>query len=1189
MKRNINKTIHLFTLLIFIITSSILSSSILFSNHVSAYSASITTSDSISLDVSPAGDGTAIHSESINVVSDCRSGYNLSISTPNGSDLYKYTNGVADSTASFTAVDGTSALSGSNNTNKWGYVLTSNPTSSTVFSPLSTTPAIIRTSTQTASLDSDINDTFSIHYGIKVDNTIESGTYQMADNGSNTPGSIVYYLTMDATCSQYTVAFNPNGGTVTSGSTNPEQNIQQGEPTKLLSSDSVKAPTTASYTDANNNTVTGEEGKLWTFWGWNTNIDGTGDWYKDRESIEDLVNAGSTITFYAQWKQATLNDLTAAPAVQPTDPKQIDHNTMQDMSPETCWNSTAYSTDTNSDAHNPFNTSTNPNGYHTTTLLDYRGKVITDDPNTTEQPESYTVSKLPDGLCWMTTNLNLGRTGTDGPNGNGTITLTSDDTDLAENTTFTLPASTTTSSTTTTAARIRVTNTSGNNNNGTYYSWPAAIASTASYTTANVIVTSSVCPRNWDLPTNDQYTNLQTKAAYTSSNVTTSAPSSFLTNGGFTNGATFYQTSYSHFWTSKTAGTYAYGSRVNASSISVSSSSGTTYGGNKYYEKNIRCIASNGTVTINYEGNGTAEYPVTGTTATQSNVEINSANTMANGFTRAGWAFSGWNTAADGTGTAIAASASIATLNPTPGSTITLYAQWIPQYTITYVNNCQTYAGANSACTNAVSSTTDSSQKINLTNNPSTGAETGTLATYNKWTLTGWKIKEWTTNADGTGTTYPVASTYTIPAGSGAGSGITLYAHWVPIYTVQYDGNGSDNDSTGMGSTNATTGIKTVAHTNVAEGDTFDLFASNFKRAGYGFVGWSTDSDAWNKLTDNDTTNDAKIWGPNEIITAPAYNGTPITTLYAIWAPAETDGDNPVYLQGWTGCSAMTATTYDTTTGKLTVAKNSITALTDERDDNVYTIAKLADENCWMVENLRLDNTPELSTTNTNIDSTNSTLPITNVYGSTTSNYLSATSSSWCTTDSAACDDQSLLNTTNTIANITPSQTQSVTSANAHTNFSKTIYSYGNYYNWYSATAGYGTSSRSTSEPTAGDLCPAGWKLPYGNTGTSGTTNIGGTKGGFSYLDKRMGGTGAYQSTSVASNKWRMFPNNFIYSGNWSGSSASNRGYYGYYWSASAFNSSYAHFLSFESANVYPGYNFIGKYQGFTVRCVAGS
>ncbi len=50
-------------------------------SNASAFSASITTSDSITLDVSPSGDGTSIHSESINVVSDCRSGYNLTIAS----------------------------------------------------------------------------------------------------------------------------------------------------------------------------------------------------------------------------------------------------------------------------------------------------------------------------------------------------------------------------------------------------------------------------------------------------------------------------------------------------------------------------------------------------------------------------------------------------------------------------------------------------------------------------------------------------------------------------------------------------------------------------------------------------------------------------------------------------------------------------------------------------------------------------------------------------------------------------------------------------------------------------------------------------------------------------------------------------------------------------------------------------
>ena len=348
------------------------------SSPASAYSASITTSSSITLDVSPAGDGTSIHSESINVVSDCRSGYNLTIATPTGSNLYKYdsTNDTLDSTASFTSVDGTSSLSSNNNTNKWGYTLVSNPTSSTVFSPLSSTPSVLKSTVDTVSPSSEINDTFNINSGIKADTTINPGTYRMADDSNGSNGAIVYYLTMDTTCTQYTVSFNPNGGTLVN--TNPddpnpsstiEQNIQEGVATKLSSADILTPPSGGSYTDAANNTITGDPDKLWTFWGWNTQIDGTGDWYKDKEPVNNLTNAGSTITLYAQWKQATLADMTAALAIQPTDPKQIDHNEMQDMSPEVCYNS-------------PITTAANAPA---ATLLDYRGKVTTGE--SPEQPE----------------------------------------------------------------------------------------------------------------------------------------------------------------------------------------------------------------------------------------------------------------------------------------------------------------------------------------------------------------------------------------------------------------------------------------------------------------------------------------------------------------------------------------------------------------------------------------------------------------------------------------------------------------------------------------------------------------------------------------------------------------------------------------------------------------------------------
>ena len=1182
---------------------------------VSAYSATLTTGTDIKLNASPSGDGTSIHEESINVVSDCRSGYNLSIATPEGSNLYA--DGNTSNPATFTAVDGTSALNSTNNTNKWGYTLTTNPTSSTVFSPLSAAPTILKTSSQTASSTTDINDTFSINYGVKVNNTVTPGSYKMANNGS-----IVYYLTMDTTCTQYTVEFNPNGGTLVSGTTNPTQGIQTGEPTKLASADSLKAPTTSSYTDADNNTITGDSDKLWAFWGWNTQVDGTGDWYKDRESVTNLQQAGSTITLYAQWKQATLADMTAAPSTEPTDPKQISHNEMQDMRPEVCYNS-------------PITTTENAPA---ATLLDYRGKVTTSE--SPESAEQYTVSKLADNNCWMTTNLNLGRTGTDGPNGNGTITLTSDDTDLAENTTFALPASN--SAFTTGVTTVQLYN--GDNNDGIYnstyyggyYSWAAAVARTTSLTSGSA--TTSICPKNWDLPTQVIYANLKTKGALSNYNNASVAPYNF-TYGGYRNGSNFTsQTTRGDLWTATAySSNYAYENYITSSAFATAGSGSTYY---KYYGRSVRCVASNGTATINYDGNGTTEYPVTGTVATQENVEINSTSTQAGtGFTRAGWAFNGWNTAADGTGTAItaanASTTSLVTLGLKPGETITLYAQWMPQYTITYVNNCQTYASTNSACTQSVSDGT-SEQKINLTNNPSTGTETGTLAAYNKWTLTGWKIKGWSTvadNSDNTNTEYGVGTTYTVPAGSSVGSGITLYAHWVPVYSIQYDGNNADNPN-GMGTIDQSTGVKSVKQTNVGEGDPVTLLASNFKKPGYGFAGWSTDPDAYTHFTDNDNTNDSIIYGPMETIDAPAYptNGTNIITMYAVWVAAEKDtNDDPVYLQDFTAsdCNALTKADFNTSTGVIT--PGSVIALTDKRDDEVYTVAKLADDNCWMIENLRLEH--EGTVGNNKNDSTVTNQSLSQGYGGTPGTYgnfvglanpesanfsNSTTSLSFADggiyKSSSASPTDTYNSSTSTLEDIgtsnypgfrfprynnsnissalqSPTYTENYTNAaspsTSGTYKTSTVSSYGNYYTWAAAMANtnYYTSPTSTdasgktSENVGTSICPTNWHLPSSSTTTK----------EYGVLSQRYGGTGSNLGIGdIMSNRFRSFPNNFLYSGNFNGSSASDRGSYGGYWSRSANSYSDSYSLYLRSTLLSPSY-YYGKNCGFSVRCLIGS
>ena len=87
----------------------------------------------------------------------------------------------------------------------------------------------------------------------------------------------------------------------------------------------------------------------------------------------------------------------------------------------------------------------------------------------------------------------------------------------------------------------------------------------------------------------------------------------------------------------------------------------------------VRCIRSNpGTLTINFDGNGSTG----GSTASQQIAAGNTASLNANGFTRTGYAFTGWNTAADGFGTSYADGADYTVTPATGDTTVTLYAQW---------------------------------------------------------------------------------------------------------------------------------------------------------------------------------------------------------------------------------------------------------------------------------------------------------------------------------------------------------------------------------------------------------------------------------------------------------------------------------------------------------------------------------
>jgi type IV pilus assembly protein PilA len=219
-----------------------------------------------------------------------------------------------------------------------------------------------------------------------------------------------------------------------------------------------------------------------------------------------------------------------------------------------------------------------------------------------------------------------------------------------------------------------------------------------------------------------------------------------------------------------------------------------------------------------------------------------------------------------------------------------------------------------------------------------------------------------------------------------------------------------------------------------------------------------------------------------------------------------------------------------------------------------YEVAKLADNRCWMIENLRLGSTSgttALTPANTNIAS-NWTLP----------QVLSSGATSY---------DQPR------IYGPVPGDAGGSPGAN----------NYGFLYNWCAATAG-GTASGGSNTCTVGtvlpanatgDVCAAGWRLPTGGSG-----------GELSGLDIAFGGTGQSNTNNPSHHgQWLdAGPFKGVFSGSFSsiGFDAQNTNYY--IRSSSADPSTTTHSLNTNIGlpGVIPGVysNFRGF--GFNIRCI---
>ena len=330
-----------------------------------------------------------------------------------------------------------------------------------------------------------------------------------------------------------------------------------------------------------------------------------------------------------------------------------------------------------------------------------------------------------------------------------------------------------------------------------------------------------------------------------------------------------------------------------------------------------------------------------------------------------------------------------------------------------------------------------------------------------------------------------------------------------PAGNICYFGNGATSGTMENQTASSSTSVK--------------LIPSNYSKTGYGFAGWIT-------------SENATPYGPNATITTPADLDTTGLKLFAKWVPSAGN------LQGWNGCGAL--------------SQGSVTALTDIRDNDTYVVAKLADGNCWVTENLRLNpGSADITTLNTN---------------NPTSDFIeksrsAASTNTMCNSNNSDCFDKIQFNSNNTNRALTQSYTNN--------NNSSAWYTYGTYFNWYTATAGHGTYSSVLPDPIEGDICPAGWHLPTGNT-----------TGEYKNLNDHING-----GATSSDDNWRAYPNNFIWSGDFNNNKRTNSYINARIWTSTPKDNNTAFRIGLDSNKstaVTPSSNAYNKWDGFVVRCV---
>ena len=305
-----------------------------------------------------------------------------------------------------------------------------------------------------------------------------------------------------------------------------------------------------------------------------------------------------------------------------------------------------------------------------------------------------------------------------------------------------------------------------------------------------------------------------------------------------------------------------------------------------------------------------------GTMADQAIAYDTNANLTANAFSRTGYSFNGWNTAADGSGTSHGDGASV--YNLTSETEITLYAQWKAKtYTVRYHAN-----GGEGAALENQRATYDAPFVLR----------------ENTFTRTGYTAAGWNTAADGSGTAYesgqPAANLTDAAA-------ITLYAQYVPnTYAIVFNANGGEGE---MAAQQMTYGVYSA------------LTQNAFTRTGFTFDGWNTARDGSgtaypdkrtvrNLATEGSVTLYAQ-WKPNNytiLLVANGGEGDTVTVRATynlpVALPANTFTRTAYKFAGWNTAADGSGTPFTDRQTVRNLASGGTVKLYAQWKPNAYTI-----------------------------------------------------------------------------------------------------------------------------------------------------------------------------------------------------------------------------------------------------------